>query len=142
MNEIGVLFLIGAILVSIIVFYDIKHKRWKNVRDYIIIGFLAAIFDIIIEVIGTFNELWTYTESILFLFGTVPVELPLMFFMAGVLGKWIHGISKRVRYNLHLNIIFFSLTLIGIILYIRSTVLLGVNESLLLFSKSCSWANS
>jgi len=134
MNEIGVLFLIGAILVSIIVFYDIKNKRWKNVRDYIIIGFLAAIFDIIIEVIGTFNELWTYTESILFLFGTVPVELPLMFFMAGVLGKWIHGISKRVRYNLHLNIIFFSLTLIGIILYIRSTVLLGVNETLLLFS--------
>ena len=67
MNEIGVLFLIGAILVSIIVFYDIKNKRWKNVRDYIIIGFLAAIFDIIIEVIGTFNELWTYTESILFL---------------------------------------------------------------------------
>ena len=134
MNELGVLFLIGAILVSIIVFYDIKKKRWKNIRDYIIIGFLAAIFDMIVEVIGTFNNLWTYNESVWFLFETVPVELPLMFFMAGVLGKWIHGISKRVRYNLHLNLIFFSLTLIGVILYIRATVLLGVNETLLLFS--------
>jgi len=54
--------------------------------------------------------------------------------MAGVLGKWLHFISKKVRYHLQLNIIFFSLTLIGIILYIRSTVLLGVNETLLLFS--------
>ncbi len=134
MNELGVLFLIGAILVSIIVFYDIKNKKWKNIRDYIIIGFLAAIFDLLVEVIGTFNNLWTYNESVWFLFETVPVELPLMFFMAGVLGKWIHGISKRVRYNLHLNLIFFSLTLIGVILYIRATVLLGVNETLLLFS--------
>jgi len=134
MNELGVLFLIGFSLVLLIVLYDLKKRRWKNLRDYFIIGSLAAILDIIVEVIGTFNELWTYNESVWFLFGTVPVELPLMFFMAGALGKWVHFVSKKVKYNLQLNLIFFSLTLIGIILYLRSTVLLGLEETLLLFS--------
>ncbi len=134
MNELGALFLIGFTLVFFISLNDIRKRQFKNLRDYFIIGSIAAIFDIIIEVIGTFNDLWTYNESVWFLFETVPIELPLMFFMAGVLGKWIHGISKRVRYNLHLTLIFFSLTLIGIILYLRSTVLLGVNETLLVFS--------
>jgi hypothetical protein len=54
--------------------------------------------------------------------------------MAGVLGKWIHGISKRVKYNLQLNLIYFTITLIGMILYLRSTILLGFDETLLLFS--------
>jgi hypothetical protein len=134
MNELGLLLLLGSILVFFIVLNDIRKKQYKNLRDYFIIGSLAALFDIIIETVGTFNSFWTYNESIYFLFGTVPIELPLMFFMAGVLGKWIHGISKKIKYNLQLNIIFFSLTLFGIILYFRSTVLLGIDEDVAIFA--------
>ncbi len=134
MNELGVLFLLGAILVFFIVVNDIKKKQYKNLRDYFIIGSLIAILDIIIETVGTFNEFWTYNESVYFIFGLVPIELPLMFFMAGVLGKWIHGVSKRIRYNLPLNITFFSLTLFGVIMYLRSTVLLGIEETIALFT--------
>lgn len=134
MNELGLLFLLGSILVFFIVLSDIRKKQYRNLRDYFIIGSLAAIFDIVIESVGTFNSYWTYNESFYFLFDKVPIELPLMFFMAGVLGKWIHGISKRIKYNLQLNIIFFSLSLFGLILYLRSTVLLGINESLALFA--------
>lgn len=134
MNELGLLFLLGATLVFFIVVNDIKKQQHKNLRDYFIIGSLIAILDIIIEAVGTFNGFWTYNESVYFLFGTVPIELPLMFFMAGVLGKWIHGISKKIRYNLPLNIIFFNLTLFGVIMYLRSTVLLGIEETIALFT--------
>lgn len=134
MNELGLLFLLGAIIVFFIVLNDLKKKQYKNLRDYFIIGSLIAILDIIIETVGTFNSFWTYNESIYFLFGTVPIELPLMFFMAGVLGKWIHGISKRIKYNLPLNITFFSITLLGVIMYLRSTVLLGVEETIAIFT--------
>lgn len=134
MNELGVLFLVGFSLVLIIALYDIRKKNWKNLRDYFIIGSLAAILDILVEAVGTFGELWTYNESVWFLFGTVPIELPAMFFMAGALGKWIHSVSKKVRYNVHLNLLFFSITLFGMILYLRSTVLLGLDETLLLFT--------
>ena len=134
MNELGLLFLFGFILVFFIVINDIKKKKYKNLRDYFIIGSLIAILDIIIETVGTFNEFWTYNESVYFIFGTVPIELPLMFFMAGVLGKWIHGISKRIKYNLPLTITFFILTLFGVIMYLRSTVLLGIEETIALFT--------
>lgn len=134
MNELGLLFLFGAILVFFIVLNDIKKRQYKNLRDYFIIGSLAALLDIIFETIGTFKGFWTYNESVYFLFGKVPIELPLMFFMAGVLGKWIHGISKKIRYNLQLNIIFFSLTLFGVILYFRSTILLGIDEAVAIFA--------
>ena len=134
MNELGILFLLGAMLVFFIVLNDIKKRQYKNLRDYFIIGSLIAILDIIIETVGTFNSFWTYNESIYFLFGKVPIELPLMFFMAGVLGKWIHGISKKIRYNIQLNILFFSLTLFGVILYFRSTILLGINEEVAIFA--------
>ena len=134
MNELGLLFLLGAIIVFFIVLNDLKKKQYKNLRDYFIIGSLIAILDIIIETVGTFNSFWTYNESIYFLFGKVPIELPLMFFMAGVLGKWIHGISKRIKYNLPLNITFFSITLLGVIMYLRSTVLLGVEETIAIFT--------
>ena len=134
MNELGVLFLFGFVLVFFIVINDIRKKQYKNLRDYFIIGSLTALLDLIFETVGTFNSFWTYNESVYFLFGTVPIELPLMFFMAGVLGKWIHGISKKIRYNLQLNIIFFSLTLFGIILYFRSTVLLGIDEDVAIFA--------
>ena len=134
MNELGILFLLGAMLVFFIVLNDIKKRQYKNLRDYFIIGSLIAILDIIIETVGTFNSFWTYNESVYFIFGTGPIELPLMFFMAGVLGKWIHGISKRIRYNLPLNITFFSITLFGVIMYLRSTVLLGIEETIALFT--------
>jgi len=134
MNELGLLFLFGFTLVLFIVINDVRKKQYKNLRDYFIIGSLAALFDIVIETVGTFNSFWTYNESLYFLFGKVPIELPLMFFMAGVLVKWIHGISKRIKYNLQLNIIFFSLTLFGVILYFRSTILLGINEDVALFA--------
>ena len=134
MNELGLLFLLGFILVFFIVINDIRKKQYKNLRDYFIIGSLVALVDIIFETVGTFNSFWTYNESVYFLFGTVPIELPLMFFMAGVLGKWIHGISKKIRYNLQLNILFFSLTLFGVILYFRSTVFLGIDEAVAIFA--------
>jgi len=134
MNELGLLFIFGFILVFFIVLNDIKKKKYKNLRDYLIVGTLIAILDIIIESIGTFNNFWTYNESIYFLFDKVPIELPLMFFMAGVLGKWIHGISKRIKFNLQLNILFFSLTLFGVIMYLRSTILLGINEEVAIFA--------
>jgi len=134
MNELGLLFLLGFILVFFIVINDIRKKQYKNLRDYFIIGSLVALVDIIFETVGTFNSFWTYNESVYFLFGTVPIELPLMFFMAGVLGKWIHGISKKIRYNLQLNVLFFSLTLFGVILYFRSTVFLGIDEAVAIFA--------
>ena len=134
MNELGLLLLVGAILVFFIVINDIRKKQYKNLRDYFIIGFLIALLDIVTESIGTFNGFWVYNESVYFLFGTIPIELPLMFFMAGVIGKWIHGITKKVKYNLQLNIIFFIITLFGVIMYLRSNILLGIEETQLLFS--------
>ncbi len=134
MNELGALFLIGAIFLTIILINDIRNKNFRNIPKYFIVGGIVSVLDIIIETIGTFNGFWTYNESFYFLFGTVPIELPLMFFVAGSIGKWIHNITKKIQYNLQLNIIFFALTFLGTIIYLRSTVLLGVNENIILFT--------
>ena len=57
-----------------------------------------------------------------------------MFFTAAVIGKFIHSNLKKVKYNLQLNLLFGILSILGLILYIRSNILMGIDESLLIFT--------
>jgi len=134
MNELFYLFIIGLIINIILYGNAIYKKNYSILTDYILFGLLAAVLDIFVEFVGTYNEFWNYNESYYFIFGLIPIELPFMFFTAAVIGKFIHSNLKKVKYNLQLNFLFGILSLIGFILYLRSNLLIGIDESLLIFT--------
>tara|TARA_B100000029_G_C17370301_1_gene885895 strand:+ start:32 stop:733 length:702 start_codon:yes stop_codon:yes gene_type:complete len=134
MNELFYLFLIGLFINLVLFGNAIIRKNYSIISDYILFGSLAAVLDIFVEFAGTYNDFWNYNESYYFLFNLIPIELPFMFFTAAVIGKFIHSNLKKVKYNLQLNLLFGILSILGLILYIRSNILMGIDESLLVFT--------
>ena len=134
MNELFYLFLIGLFINVVLFGNAIIKKNYSIISDYLLFGSLAAVLDIFVEFAGTYNDFWNYNESYYFLFNLIPIELPFMFFTAAVIGKFIHSNLKKVKYNLQLNLLFGILSILGLILYIRSNILMGIDESLLVFT--------
>ena len=134
MNELFYLFLIGLFINFVLFGNAIIRKNYSIISDYLLFGSLAAVLDIFVEFAGTYNDFWNYNESYYFLFNLIPIELPFMFFTAAVIGKFIHSNLKKVKYNLQLNLLFGILSILGLILYIRSNILMGIDESLLIFT--------
>ena len=134
MNELFYLFLIGLFINVVLFGNAVIKKNYSIISDYLLFGLLAAVLDIFVEFAGTYNDFWNYNESYYFLFNLIPIELPFMFFTAAVIGKFIHSNLKKVKYNLQLNLLFGILSILGLILYIRSNILMGIDESLLIFT--------
>ena len=134
MNELFYLFLIGLFINVVLFGNAVIKKNYSIISDYLLFGSLAAVLDIFVEFAGTYNDFWNYNESYYFLFNLIPIELPFMFFTAAVIGKFIHSNLKKVKYNLQLNLLFGILSILGLILYIRSNILMGIDESLLIFT--------
>ena len=134
MNELFYLFLVGLFINLVLFGTAIIRKNYSIISDYLLFGSLAAVLDIFVEFAGTYNDFWNYNESYYFLFNLIPIELPFMFFTAAVIGKFIHSNLKKVKYNLQLNLLFGILSILGLILYIRSNILMGIDESLLIFT--------
>ena len=134
MNELFYLFLIGLFINVVLFGNAVIKKNYSIISDYLLFGSLAAVLDIFVEFAGTYNDFWNYNESYYFLFNLIPIELPFMFFTAAVIGKFIHSNLNKVKYNLQLNLLFGILSVLGLILYIRSNILMGIDESLLIFT--------
>ena len=92
-------------------------KKDTLLRNALIIGGLAGGLDIIVESIGTFNKLWTYEKSAYFLFGHVPIELPLMFFGAGVLFAGVHAMLAHSPWSPSLRLAQGAVLVLGVAVY-------------------------
>jgi len=57
-------------------------------------GLLVGGVDLIVELLGTYTGGWTYHHSALFVFKTVPVELPVLFTSSGV---WLGAAHLAIR---------------------------------------------
>ena len=84
MNELippALVALSGAILTCLL---PQVRKQRSRLLHLLKAGALVGGIDLVVELIGTYSGGWTYNESRLFLFGTVPCELPILFVSSGV----------------------------------------------------------
>ena len=77
--------LIGALLICSLPW--IRTRR-GSLQHLLKAGALVGGVDLIVELIGTYTGGWTYHSSRCFIFGTVPIELPILFTSSGV---WLGG---------------------------------------------------
>ncbi len=92
-------------------------KNRTVLRNALIVGSLAGGLDVVVESIGTFNKLWTYEKSAFFLFGHVPIELPLMFFGAGVLFAGVHSLLVHSPWSPSLRLAQIFVLALGVAVY-------------------------
>jgi len=94
---------------------------WKNERSLIgnalRIGALSGGLDVVVELTGTTSGLWTYDKSAWFLFGHVPVELPVAFCAAGILFAGVHHALTRVSASPPVEPVLWTLVALGLAVY-------------------------
>lgn len=134
MNELFNLFIVGLVINLILFIQDLLTKNYTRIYSFILFGSIAAILDIIVEFAGTYNLFWTYNESIYFIFGLIPIELPAIFFTSAVIGKFLHSKIIEIKWKLNLNFIFLLLSIIGFSLYISSNIMFEIDDSLIVFT--------
>jgi hypothetical protein len=66
-------------------------------------GLIVCVADLIVELTGTYTGAWTYHASHLFVFKTVPAELPILFASSGVWLGALHLWIKRSSLSLSLD---------------------------------------
>ena len=54
-----------------------------------------GVVDLVVELMGTYTGAWTYHHSALFLFKTVPIELPILFTSSGIWLGTAHLLIRR-----------------------------------------------
>ena len=110
--------LIGAILICSLP--QVRHKP-IHLLHLFKSGALVGAIDLIVELIGTYSGAWTYHESSLFLFGTVPCELPVLFIASGI---WLGAFHLLIRNSGHITIsldrVLLSLTAFTLLIYLGS----------------------
>lgn len=84
-------------------------------------GLLVGMVDLCVELMGTYTGGWTYQRSLQMIFGTVPIELPILFTSSGVwLGMAHLIILKTARTSLALSLerVLLSVTSLALLLYV------------------------
>ena len=121
MNELtppALVALSGAILICLL---PQVRKQRTHLLHLLKAGTLVGGIDLIVELIGTYSGGWTYNESRLFLFGTVPCELPILFISSGVwLGAFHLFIRNAKQLLISLDQVLLSLTCLTLVIYLAS----------------------
>ena len=134
MNELFYLFVIGISINTVLFLYDIRIKNYKRIYSYLLFGSLGGLLDLIVECAGTYNEFWTYNESIFFLFELVPIELPALFFSAVVIGKFLQSTVVQKNNKINTNLLFSLFSILGFMLYLYANIFLKVDDTLIVFT--------
>ncbi len=104
---------LGALLFIV---RSVYQKDIKATKVMLKAGLIVCIADLIIELIGTHTEAWTYHVSHLFVFKTVPIELPILFSSSGV---WLGGLYlwiKRSQRQLSLDLCLLTITTLALLI--------------------------
>ena len=134
MNELFNLFIVGLVINLLLFILALLAKNYTRIYSYLFFGSIAAGLDVVVEYAGTSNLFWTYNESLYFIYGLIPIELPAIFFTSAVIGKFLHSKIKDVKWELNVNLIFLLLSLIGFAIYLVSNLVFETDDSLMLFT--------
>ncbi|MAA77851.1 MAG: hypothetical protein CL916_01220 [Deltaproteobacteria bacterium] len=109
---------LGAVLICLLP--QVRHNRVYLLHIFKA-GALVGAIDLMVELIGTYSGGWTYHESSLFLFGTVPGELPLLFISSGIWLGAFHLLIRNSRQTaISLDRVLVSLTAMTLLIYLGS----------------------
>jgi hypothetical protein len=116
-EHLGWLALLGTPLALLLLVWAWWRGEQTLIRNALLIGCLAGGLDVVVELTGTTNGLWTYDKSTWFLFGHVPVELPVAFCAAGILFGGVHHAMTRATRSPDIEPVLRALVLIGLAVY-------------------------
>lgn len=116
--------------VAILIDYLIENGA-KDALKFLLTGAIVGIIDFLIEYLGTSTSNWAYFQSNYYVFGLVPLELPLLFFAGGIMARHVYIWSSKFEKPIKSNTLFFLLILLGTFLYTRAIYLLESPISIL-----------
>ncbi len=117
----GLTIISGAsiILPAIIIGLLAKGGEKREILKYCLVGIVVAAIDFIVEYFGTGSGAWVYHESLYFIFGNIPIELPLLFFSAGIVARFIFTHIRAIKLPVKSNAVFYISILTVAILHAR-----------------------
>ena len=130
-EHLGWLALLGTSLALLLLAWAWWRDERTLLRNALLIGALAGGLDLVVEFTGTTHGLWTYDKSAWFLFGHVPLELPLAFCAAGILFGGVHHALTRATRSPPIEPVLWSLVVMGLVVYV-SRIAAGHDTSMLL----------
>lgn len=110
---------LSVILPAIIITLLAKGGKNREILKYCLVGILVAAIDFVIEYLGTGSGAWVYHESLYFILGRIPLELPLLFFSAGIVARFIFDNIRNIKLPVKSNAIFYVAILAAAIFYAR-----------------------
>ena len=110
---------LSVILPIIIIVILAKSGKTREILKYCLVGLLVAAVDFVVEYLGTGSGAWVYHESLYFILGHIPIELPLLFFSAGIVARFIFSNIRNIKLPVRSNAIFYVAILAAAIFYTR-----------------------
>lgn len=110
---------LSVILPAIIIALLARGGKIREILKYCLVGLLVAAIDFVVEYFGTGASAWTYHESLYFILGRIPIELPLLFFSAGIVARFIFSNLRYIRLPVKSNAIFYAAILAAATFYAR-----------------------
>ena len=110
---------LSVILPAIIIALLARGGKTREILKYCLVGLLVAAVDFVVEYLGTGSGAWVYHESLYFILGRIPIELPLLFFSAGIVARFIFSNIRNIKLPVKSNAIFYVTILAVAIFYAR-----------------------
>ena len=127
-----ILSILAVVLAGAVLFFLLKERRWLRFLKFFILGTFAMLVDFILEYTGTSHGMWTYHQSIFFVFDLVPIELMFLFFSAGVLAAFAYTRMNEINIPVRVNTILYFAVIITFLHYTRSIYMTGSGKLLYL----------
>ena len=127
-----ILSVVSVILPAIIIYLLARRGKSREIIKYVFVGFIAALIDFVVEYLGTSTAAWKYNQSVYFMFGSIPIELPLLFFSAVIVARFIFINLRMIKLPVRFNAIFYVLILAAVLALAREAYLGNYHEHIFL----------